>query len=80
MKLALNRSCFQINKVHVREVNRGPDYTPRFELERRDDGRREVLRTDEIPGKTAKPEVAWIVVQVRYTDRLMERESDRLAD
>ena len=52
--------------MHVREVNRGPDYTPRFELERREDGRREVFRTDESPAdKTAKPEVAWIVVQVK---------------
>ena len=56
---------FQINKVQVREVNRGPDYTPRFELERRDDGRREVLRTDEeAPSRSHKPEVSWIVVQV----------------
>ena len=54
-------------------MNRGPDYTPRFELERREDGRREVLRTDEIPGKSAKPEVAWIVVQVRQIVRLTGR-------
>jgi hypothetical protein len=38
----------------------------RFELERRDDGRREVFRTDEVSAKNHKPEVNWIVVQVSY--------------
>ncbi len=36
----------------------------RFELERRDDGRREVFRTDEVSTRNHKPEVNWIVVQV----------------
>ena len=64
---------FQINKVYVREVNRGPDYSPRFELERREDGRREVLRTDEISGaKNTKPEVGWIVVQVGFCETLLQ--------